>query len=405
MGGASSEVSDGTTEVIVESAIFDPVFDPPDRPALRPALGGEPALREGPGVPARADRGRPRRRPDRDVGRRDVAPGRVDSAPAEPEPARLAFRPARINRLLGTSLGPAEQRAILGPGRDRDGRAPRPRSARSRSPASRSRSTVEAAPARDATRGDRSRPGGRTSRSRATWPRRSPGSVGYEDDPADPAGHRHARIPRRRHSAPAHSIRETLAGAGLTRGRHARPRRPAQGRDVHGPAERSTDGAARATIRPTGRPIRAVNAAVGRARRPAPGPARQPARGRGLNLAPGPRRHRGLRGRQGLRLRRSGRRRPRMVAAWLRPDRRSRPAAWNRAARGLARSMTRRASSSCWRARLGFDGCRAGQRCSDSAGLPSGSKRHRQLPPVRSRAASASSIRRSRPSSTCGPSG
>lgn len=42
-----------------------------------------------------------------------VAPGAVDSNPSEPPPVRVAFRPARINRLLGTDLGSDEQRTLL----------------------------------------------------------------------------------------------------------------------------------------------------------------------------------------------------------------------------------------------------------------------------------------------------
>ncbi len=42
-----------------------------------------------------------------------VARGRIDTNPVEPEPGRVAFRPARVNRLLGTTFAPAEQQALL----------------------------------------------------------------------------------------------------------------------------------------------------------------------------------------------------------------------------------------------------------------------------------------------------
>src|SRR6185503_693238 len=42
-----------------------------------------------------------------------VARGRVDTNPEEPEPSRVAFRPARVDRLLGTRLGAAGQREVL----------------------------------------------------------------------------------------------------------------------------------------------------------------------------------------------------------------------------------------------------------------------------------------------------
>ncbi len=113
MGGASSEVSDTTTDVIVESAIFDPVAI--RRTGQRYALRSEASLRFEKGQEFRLAR----IGADRVAGLiaawagAGVAPGRVDTASTEPEPARLAFRPARINRLLGTRLEPAEQRSIL----------------------------------------------------------------------------------------------------------------------------------------------------------------------------------------------------------------------------------------------------------------------------------------------------
>ena len=113
MGGASSEVSDGTTEVIVESAIFDPVSI--RRTGQRYALRSEASLRFEKGQEFRLAR-LGADRVARLIGEwagATIAPGVVDTARGEPEPARLAFRPARVNRLLGTSLGPAEQSAIL----------------------------------------------------------------------------------------------------------------------------------------------------------------------------------------------------------------------------------------------------------------------------------------------------
>jgi len=43
----------------------------------------------------------------------EVAPGAVDSNPVEPPSASVIFRPARVNRLLGTALATDEQRALL----------------------------------------------------------------------------------------------------------------------------------------------------------------------------------------------------------------------------------------------------------------------------------------------------
>jgi phenylalanyl-tRNA synthetase beta chain len=113
MGGAESEVSAATTDVIVESAIFDPVSI--RRTGQRYALRSEASLRfeKGQDVPTAR------------VGADRVAAlivawsggsilrGRVDTDPREPGPSRVAFRPARVERLLGTTRTAAEQRALL----------------------------------------------------------------------------------------------------------------------------------------------------------------------------------------------------------------------------------------------------------------------------------------------------
>jgi phenylalanyl-tRNA synthetase beta chain len=113
MGGATSEVSDATNEVVIESAVFDPVSI--RRTAFHYALRSEASLRFEKGQEARLAR----------IGADRVAeliaawaggtaaPGRVDTAPEEPRPARVAFRPGRINRLLGTSFTGVEQAALL----------------------------------------------------------------------------------------------------------------------------------------------------------------------------------------------------------------------------------------------------------------------------------------------------
>ncbi len=114
MGGASSEVSDGTTEVVIESAIFDPVSV--RRTAFRYALRSEASLRFEKGQEARLARIGADRVAELIAAWAGgaVAAGRVDTAPDEPAEARVAFRPARINRLLGTTFGDAEQAAMLG---------------------------------------------------------------------------------------------------------------------------------------------------------------------------------------------------------------------------------------------------------------------------------------------------
>jgi phenylalanyl-tRNA synthetase beta chain len=113
MGGAASEVGESTTGVIVESAIFDPIAI--RRTGQRYALRSEASLRFEKGVEIRLARiGADRTaRLIAEWAGGTVAKGRVDSAPDEPPPARVPFRPARLNRLLGTDLPADEQRALL----------------------------------------------------------------------------------------------------------------------------------------------------------------------------------------------------------------------------------------------------------------------------------------------------
>ena len=113
MGGATSEVGEGTTDVVVESAIFDPISI--RRTGQRYGLRSEASLRfekgqEGPLARIGADRAA---RLIHEWSGGVVARGRVDTAPTEPLNRVVAFRPARVNRLLGTTLAVDEQRELL----------------------------------------------------------------------------------------------------------------------------------------------------------------------------------------------------------------------------------------------------------------------------------------------------
>lgn len=113
MGGAGSEISDATTDVVVESAVFDPISI--RRTAFRYALRSEASLRFEKGQEhrlARLGADRTARLITEWAGG-EVAAGAVDTAPIEPPPARVAFRPDRVNRLLGTAVPADEQRALL----------------------------------------------------------------------------------------------------------------------------------------------------------------------------------------------------------------------------------------------------------------------------------------------------
>jgi phenylalanyl-tRNA synthetase beta chain len=113
MGGADSEVSPTTREIIVESAIFDPISI--RRTVQRYGLRSEASLRFEKGQEnrlARLGADRTSRLVAEWAGG-SVARGRIDTAPDEPPPARVPFRPARTNRLLGTDLPVDQQRAVL----------------------------------------------------------------------------------------------------------------------------------------------------------------------------------------------------------------------------------------------------------------------------------------------------
>ncbi len=113
MGSADSEITDATTEIAIESAVFDPVSV--RRAGHRYALRSEASLRFEKGQEARLAR----------IGADRVAQltlawsggslarGMVDTAPEEPAPSRLAFRPGRVSKLLGAEISPADQRDLL----------------------------------------------------------------------------------------------------------------------------------------------------------------------------------------------------------------------------------------------------------------------------------------------------
>jgi phenylalanyl-tRNA synthetase beta chain len=113
MGGAGSEVSESTTAAIVESAIFDPVSI--RRTAFRYALRSEASLRFEKGQEfrlARVGADRTTQLLAEWAGGR-AAVGAVDTNPAEEQPKRVSFRPARVNRLVGSGYLPDDMTDAL----------------------------------------------------------------------------------------------------------------------------------------------------------------------------------------------------------------------------------------------------------------------------------------------------
>lgn len=114
MGGATSEVSDATTDVVIESAVFDPVSI--RRTAFHYGLRSEASLRFEKGQEARLARLGADRVAELVVAWAGgtAAAGRVDTAPDELVAGRVPFRPNRVNRLLGTAFSHAQQVEMLG---------------------------------------------------------------------------------------------------------------------------------------------------------------------------------------------------------------------------------------------------------------------------------------------------
>ena len=119
VGGRDDPASSSSRRSSTRSSSAGPASATASAP--RPASASRRARRSG--SPGSAPIVRPSRRASGRAA--SVARGRVDTAPDEPGRARVAFRPARVNRLLGTR--PAGRRAAgaPGPGRGRDrGRPP-----------------------------------------------------------------------------------------------------------------------------------------------------------------------------------------------------------------------------------------------------------------------------------------
>ena len=186
------------------------------RTAFRYALRSEASLRFEKGQEHRlarlgADRDGPAHR--RVGRRRGRAPASSTRHPTAPPPARVAFRPARVDRLLGTTIGTTEQRDLLARvgiaterGADRDARSPspagpqpldvdpaRPRSLVATVPTWRRDLVIEADIAEEVAR-----------------------VRGYELRPGHPARHADAALPATTRCACATPSARRSSGAGLT---------------------------------------------------------------------------------------------------------------------------------------------------------------------------------------------
>jgi len=113
MGGAGSEVSASTMAVVIESAVFDPTSI--RRTANRYGLRSEASLRFEKGQESRLARVGADRTAQLIcawAGAR-AARGVVDTDPVDEPVRRVAFRPARVSRLLGEPIASLEMRGLL----------------------------------------------------------------------------------------------------------------------------------------------------------------------------------------------------------------------------------------------------------------------------------------------------
>jgi phenylalanyl-tRNA synthetase beta chain len=115
MGGAAAEVSAATTEILLESAYFEPTGIA--RTAKRLGLRSEASARFERGVdPNNAGSGAARAMElFAQVASAVPAAGAIDAYPQRIEPKRITVRTERVNKLLGTSLATDEIAAYLTP--------------------------------------------------------------------------------------------------------------------------------------------------------------------------------------------------------------------------------------------------------------------------------------------------
>lgn len=113
MGGANTEINQGTTTIVLESACFDPVSIHKSAKLLK--IKSESSIRFEHGVDWNVvsealDRGAAL---IADLGKGRVLKGRIDEKAKEPRPKVVELRPARVNQLLGSDLTEGEMFNVL----------------------------------------------------------------------------------------------------------------------------------------------------------------------------------------------------------------------------------------------------------------------------------------------------
>ena len=116
MGGPSTEISDTTTDVLLELAWWDP--DDHRRTSTRLDLPSEASLRFEQGIDPRSRPSRPRRfarAPVRDLARTVVAPGRDRRRPHRARATPVLVRTRQVNAVLGTDLARTRSADLIDP--------------------------------------------------------------------------------------------------------------------------------------------------------------------------------------------------------------------------------------------------------------------------------------------------
>jgi phenylalanyl-tRNA synthetase beta chain len=113
MGGENSEVTDGTTRILLECAYFDPerIFDSSRRLHIASEASGKFSHGVDPErIPSVIDRAAAL---IGELSDGEVLKGRVDVYPLEFHPAAVDVRPSRVNKVLGTAIAGERMKEIL----------------------------------------------------------------------------------------------------------------------------------------------------------------------------------------------------------------------------------------------------------------------------------------------------
>jgi phenylalanyl-tRNA synthetase beta chain len=113
MGGAHTEVTDGTTRVLLESAWFDPVSIRRTSRALGLRTDAAYRFERGADIEALVDASARAAQLIAELAGGTVARGVVDAYPRRRRPRRIRLRMARVTRVLGVTPAPSKAKAIL----------------------------------------------------------------------------------------------------------------------------------------------------------------------------------------------------------------------------------------------------------------------------------------------------